>query len=277
MIETKLPSLGQNFRFGFYEIKAEERMRAIKRAGFDDVMIHWDEKKFVDTDGTPAALFEIAQNQGLRVKTCHFPQDNTNSLWLNNLEGEAFTALLIDCLSKMGERNIAHLVMHVNKGTNPPPMNEIGIARLKKALDAAEKYNVNIAFENVRFMEYNDYVFTQLQSEKAGFCYDCGHANCFTPGEDPLAMFEQKLVTTHFSDNFGPERGDLHLPLFEGNMNIAEIVKRLLALGVDSFNLETYQPKFGTYSGMDLDEYLSRCRETLHSTMVDCAKEMALI
>lgn len=274
MIDSKLPALGQNFRFGFYEVSPKLRMRAIKAAGFDDVMIHWDEKRFVDEDGSPAELFDEALRLGLNVKTCHFPQEMTNYLWLDCPEGDEFLSELIRTLELLSKRRVKNLVVHVDKGVSFPKPSIIGLERIKRALEAAEKGGVSIAFENVRSPEHLSFIYENLSSKSLGFCYDCGHAACFTPEYNPLEMFKERLVTTHLSDNFGALSGDKHLPLYQGGLDIKSVVKRLLELKTDALNLESYIVNAEKIKSMSLDEYLEYSYQSLYETVEFCAQEV---
>ena len=81
----KKPSLGQNFRFGFFHVPASDRMKAIRQAGFDEVMLWWG-KAYQSTEGSPKDLFKLAQKENLAVRTVHYPTFDTPSLWQ---DGEA--------------------------------------------------------------------------------------------------------------------------------------------------------------------------------------------
>lgn len=274
MIDSKLPALGQNFRFGFYDISPKRRMRAIKEAGFDDVMIHWDEDCFVHQDGSPKELFEEACRLGLDVKTCHFPQQMTNSLWLEGLDGDEFLKELIRTLGLLSERKVKNLVVHVDKGTMYPRPSQIGLDRVKKAVEAAEKGEITVAFENVRSPEHLSFIYDNISSKSLGFCYDCGHAACFMPNCNPLEMFKEYLVTTHLSDNFGPGGGDKHLPLYQGSLDIKSIVKRLIELEAEALNLESYIVNAEKIRYMSLEEYLEYSYKGLYETVELCAHEV---
>ena len=46
-------------------------------------------------------------------------------------------------------------------------------------------------------LRYNSYIYKNLSSSALGFCFDCGHAHCYTPDENPLEMFASYISTTH--------------------------------------------------------------------------------
>ena len=265
MVEKQIkdrPKLGQNFRFGFYDIPAKERMRAIAGAGFDDVMMHWDEH-YADTDMMPDKLFDTAVQCGLAVRTVHFPQQDAHLLWTEGESGESYTDFLIRVIKEVGARQVSHLVLHTTRRLITPPPGPIGLERVRRALDEAEKQNVCLAFENTRFLNYNAYLYDHFDSPFMAFCFDSGHAHCYTPGQDPLGRFSDRMVTMHLHDNFGAEQGDLHLPIGEGNIDFDALFKRLKALDPPCYNLESYRPKNGAYAKMDLETFLSACFQTL--------------
>jgi len=90
-----------------------------------------------------------------------------------------------------------------------------------------EKYNINIAFENLRNLDYIDYIFDNIKSDKLKMCFDSGHANAFTKNIDtfPFDKYQDKIICLHLHDNDG--ENDLHLPPFNGNIKWEELIKKL--------------------------------------------------
>lgn len=237
-------------------------MRAIKNAGFDDVMIWWGEG-VIHEDNTSYELFDAACACGLNVRTAHFPSADTPSLWMEGDRGDAYEKALIRALRECGERNISHLVVHTTKKLITPPPNATGARRMAHAAETAEKYGVDIALENTRFLEYNQYLYDHVPSERMRFCFDCGHANCFTPGQDPLGRFSDRLVTMHLHDNHGAAAGDEHLMPGEGSIDFERLSTRLNALHPESYNLESHYSEKDRAVGLTMDEYLARSYEAL--------------
>lgn len=262
------PTLGQNFRFGFYGIPAEERMRAIRAAGFDDVMIHWDEH-YAYADMMPQKLFCVAIRNGLSVRTVHFPQRDAHLLWTEGEQGEGYTDFMLDTVKEMGTRRVSHLVIHTTRQLITPPPCPAGVRRIRRVLDEAEKQNVCLAFENTRFLNYNAYLYDNIDSPNLKFCFDSGHANCYTPGQDPLGRFGHLMVTMHLHDNFGAARGDMHLPIGEGEIDFDALFKRLKALDPPCYNLESYRPRRGPFARMGMSDYLFICYKTLRHYVFD--------
>lgn len=266
-------TLGQNFRFGYDWIPPLTRMRAIRRAGFDDTMLWWGDE-FASTDGFPMQLWRMARAQGLHVRTAHFPSTCAHHLWLEGEMGDRYERQLTGAIRDCGRLGIAHLVLHTTRRLITPPPCPQGAARLHRALRVAEVEGVDIALENTRFLRYNQYLYDQLDSPRLKFCFDSGHANCYTPQEDPLALFGDRLCTMHLHDNYGPAAGDQHHPLGQGTVDLDSLFARLAALQPESYNLESYAPP--ALAARSPQEYLSGSYRTLASRIRAAAHQQGV-
>ncbi|MCQ2435414.1 MAG: sugar phosphate isomerase/epimerase [Clostridia bacterium] len=254
--------LGQNFRFGYYDIPPADRMRAIRSAGFDSVMFWWGDD-FESVDGSRYDLYDTAVRFGLQCTTVHFPSVHSDYLWYDDSRGDGYTEAFLTAIDDCGERNIGHVVIHLTRSLITPPPNEIGVRNFGRMLSAAEKRGVKIAVENTRFLNYNRLIYGRYKSEMLGFCYDCGHNNCYTPTESPLTEFGAALCTTHIHDNDGT--GDQHRPMGDGTVNYDSVFSGLKALGARELNLESYDNKWYSLHGRQtMDEYLRMSYTLLH-------------
>jgi sugar phosphate isomerase/epimerase len=245
--------LGQNFRCGFYDVKPEERLRLIKKVGFDSVMFWWGDE-FENTDGSRYDLTDCALRLGLKVQTVHFPSTHADYLWRDETR-RLYVDMLIKALYDCAHYGVENLVMHTTRQLITPPYNEAGLNEFKRAVAVAEKEGVNIAVENTRFPLYNRYIYENIPSKNVTLCYDTGHEHCYTKDWDILSAFGSKLSTTHIHDNNG-EKDEHHL-MGEGNINYAPIFARLKELKVTSYNLETYCNQSSRYYGkLSCEEFL---------------------
>ena len=252
-----LPRRGTDFGFGFEWIPAEDRLRAVRDAGFDDVMLWWG-MEWAEKNGTPKELFDRALAAGLQVHTAHFPTDQTPHCWREGPEGDDYERALLSALRDCGERGIENLVVHTTRKLVTPPPSEIGLGRFLRAAEAAEKYGVDIALENTRFPAYNAYLYDRISSPRLRFCFDSGHAFCFTPDQDPLGRFGSRLVTMHLHDNHGSESGDEHLIPGDGAIDFATLMPRIHALAPRWYNLECRVTQAELRQGVTMHAYLQK-------------------
>lgn len=260
---------GQNFRFGFYDVPSQQRLNAIKNVGFDETMFWWG-TEFESTDGSRLELFDYATKIGLEVNTCHFPSTNAHFLWYDDERAVDYVKQFDAACKECGERGISNLVLHLTRRLITPEPNTCGIDNFKRMLESAEKYNVVIAIENTRFLRYNDFILQHFASKYIGYCFDSGHANCYTPGEDPLSRYGRMLVATHIHDNVGPvgTEPDQHHLMGEGNVNFDRIFAELRRLGVTSVNLESYCNESSRYYGkLTCEQFMQLSYDTLTQQM----------
>lgn len=249
------PYLGLDFSFGFYHIPCRERLRLIRETGFDSVMVTWREES--PEAAAPEEIFDAALSAGLRVNTMHAPTGHTPDLWRDTPGGADYEKRLRYIVRFCGEHDVPNLVLHTTKKFETPPPNAIGAERVRRLAEEAEKYEVNLAWENTRFLNYNAYLYAHVSSPRMRFCFDCGHANAFTPGEDPLARFGDRLVTVHLHDNHGPQVGDEHLLPGQGSIDFPALMRCLKPYGLQYYHLESHTLTRGTETEADMAAYLA--------------------
>lgn len=182
-----------------------EIFTAIKNAGFDSVLISlsgtFDNEKQV----------EIIHSLGLNIDNCHAPWDNINHLWKDTEKGEAAFNMLRDNLIECGKFGIPRAVWHVSAGNGYPPISQIGMDRVARLVEVADKNNVDICLENQRFFHFIDYIYAHIDSPRLKFCYDSGHEACFSLTRLALAKYRHRLAALHLHDNYGVYNQDSHL------------------------------------------------------------------
>ncbi|MCL1952154.1 MAG: sugar phosphate isomerase/epimerase [Oscillospiraceae bacterium] len=212
-----------------YNLPPQERMRLIKAAGFSGVMLLWTGAFDRDYKAFP----EYARAAGLAVENAHSPYWGYNDLWVAGPKGQKFMKEMLECVQACADYGIPTLVMHPEqkngtKISRPPLDFTVGIERLKRVVDAAERLHVNIAMENMCRPEYLDRIFSSIDSKRLGFCFDSGHWNVFMPEADLLGLYGDKLMALHLHDNDGKE--DWHALPFSGNIDWGGIIAKLKAL-----------------------------------------------
>ena len=206
----------------------EELYRMIRRAGFDGVMLWWN-NEFRGNVYRNAPL--LARKAGLYIENLHTPFEDVNNLWLDTLDGDAIAECFLRCVADCAEFEIPTMVVHLSDGDHPPPYNTRGLNRIKRIVEKAEKSNVNVAFENLRRTDYLAFVLEQVDSPRAGFCYDIGHHNCRTPNDDVLSAFGSRLMALHLHDNDGRIIGageeDQHRLPFDGTIDWPATMRKI--------------------------------------------------
>ena len=203
----------------------EERMAAIAAAGYDAVCLDF-ERDMEGTEGTWESQMKLAQRYALPVENVHLTGAGMNAVWSEGEEGEYMKNRLIDELCEMGRLGVKIGVAHVTWGLNRPEANfEVGLRRYREAVEAAEKYGVQLALENSVFPEYVHFLFEHIQSPHLGFCYDSGHENAFTPTENYLEKYGDILIAMHLHDNDG--KRDLHTMPLHGTIDWKKKVGQL--------------------------------------------------
>ena len=137
---------------------------------------------------------------------------------------------------------------------------EIGINRLENVVRYAKEKSVKIAFENINSPEYLFRVLNNFNTPDVGFCYDCGHEACHTPGVRYLPIIGNRLMCTHIHDN--DNESDLHLIPFDGEIDFQQMCNELKAINYKgNITLELcysdkYKAELSDY------EFLKKCYES---------------
>lgn len=165
----------------------------------------------------------------MQIENIHAPYEKSNTLWLNDgLNSSEIVEQYKGCIMDCAHYHIPTLVIHLTEGDYPPTPSQIGLDRFKYIVEFSEKKGVNIALENLRRPDYLDFIFTNINSARLGFCYDSGHENCYTSNVDLLERYGNKLVALHLHDNSGKE--DEHKIPGEGNINWSSVAEKIDSL-----------------------------------------------
>ena len=204
-----------------YDLSPQERLKTIKAAGFNGVILLWAD--YFDSDYKKFPSY--AEKQGLFVENAHAPYMEANSIWKDGIAGDEYTSHIIRCVEDCSRFNIPTLVVHPINGVTPLPQSTVGLERFKRIVARAEKCNINIAIENQGNPEYIDYVFKNIKSDKLRFCFDSGHEKFYCPQIDLLNLYGDRLIALHLHDNNGNE--DSHSLPFTGIVDWKKISKQI--------------------------------------------------
>ena len=208
----------------------------IKSAGFDGILLWWSD----GIDPNYRSHPEIARKAGLFVENIHLPFDNSNDLWIDNLDGEEILKRHLKCIDDCAEFDIPTMVMHASVG-EALPISEIGLRRFALLIEKAEEKQVNIALENMRRKSQliqTAALLEQFESPRIGLCFDSGHyhARLFHEAEcDLLDRFGNRIMALHLHDNksvvTGKTEDDQHLLPFDGTIDWSGIMKKIRGKG----------------------------------------------
>lgn len=203
---------------------------------------------------------ELFAKYGIAYETVHAPFKGINTIWLPGEEGEDMLKQLTDCVDGCAMASVPHMVVHLSSGLTPPPTTDIGRARFTELVNHAAKKKVRIAFENQRMLANLAWAMEEFGPETVGFCWDCGHENCFTPGREYMPLFGHRVECLHIHDNFKVFNEDKHLIPFDGAVDfnrVAEHLKQSGFAGTLMLEIITRNSQ-GFYEGLSADEYLQK-------------------
>ena len=208
-----------NVEKNYFGLSLKEQMRFVKAAGFDGVFFNWEDSEDFKEN------VSFAREAGLEIASIHAPFDNVCDMWTE--EKPPIFHKLLKCIQDCGELNIETIVCHVYIGfeKNAKP-NELGVNNFSLLVDEAEKYNVNLAFENTEGVICLYKIKECLSHRKnCGFCIDTGHELCYNAGYDLLKDFGDKLFFLHINENMGVTgdriywTDDAHVMPLKGKVN----------------------------------------------------------
>jgi len=212
------------FDYFGYTIPMGERYKLIYRSGFDSVSLGW--AGYSDNPNETKHLNpELARKVGLKVENIHTPFEGANKFWMDLLDGEAYLNSQMSCIHDCSEHSIQTMVLHISQGAIQPDITPVGIKRLNQLVEEAERYNINLAFENMRDPKHLRYILENIKSDRVKFCFDSGHQNCRTPDEDIISLFGDRIAAVHLHDNDGIN--DQHDLPFDGTVKWKEIMNKL--------------------------------------------------
>ena len=216
----EMPGLGIFSWFG-YQLPSHDRMRMIREAGFDATSLWWGGGYDEDRHRQP----EAARRAGLDVDYIHAPCENPNSFWLDGIDGDEYLNVLQSCVDDCHVHEVPTVVIHLTGLSSRPEVTPLGLERMKRLLEHAEKMQVNLALENMNSIPHLDCIYANLQSDRLGFCYDSGHEFFNHPDADCLSRYGDKLFVVHLADNLGDH--DTHLLPGDGGIDWESVRQKL--------------------------------------------------
>ncbi len=214
--------------FGYF-MNFEDRIKIIADAGFDEAMISWEDEE------APWAikkeLFpEIVHQNNLGITNIHAPFIGYSDIWTaSRIEIQPKLQLFKDYLRDCQTFAIPAMVMHTNDLDEFQPDLDKGLAFFSELADAAEKYGVDLAVENVSRQHLLVYLLEQINTPRFGMCYDSSHdfleeQNCGRI----LKKYKHRIKALHLSDN--DFEADRHWIPGEGRIPLDQVMAEILSV-----------------------------------------------
>lgn len=217
---------------GYPEVDTKTQIDVIARVGWDGVFTGWNE------ENGNGALAEYIASKGLVYQSIHAPFNKIDTMWEDDELGEWSMDRMIRCIKDCADAQVPIMVLHTIIGMEKHTPNELGLYRFGKVIEAAEKYGVNLGFENTEGEEYLEAILNRYaDSDRAGFCIDTGHEMCYNERRDLITKYGKKLICTHLNDNWGRTaekitwHDDAHLLPFDGSADWQAVANRLNSVG----------------------------------------------
>jgi len=180
----------------------QERLRLIKKAGFDATTVWWEDEEGPVT----VRKQEIPQrirDEGLILENIHVPFNNSDDMWSDSKTyRDSFVSRHLEWMEDCAKYDIPLMVIHITDGDRPPAPNRYGIECMTRLVKAAEEIKVNLAVENTIRGDSVEYLLSEIESPYLGLCYDSSHSRLKNHNY-LLEEFKERLFSTHLSDNDG--------------------------------------------------------------------------
>lgn len=225
----------------------EKQVECLKNVGVSRTFIGSEYPEF-------DKVMECFEKNGIICETLHAPFNKINDIWYEGEAGDEMLDRLIDSVDKCARYKIPVTVVHLSSGCPMTAISEIGDKRFEKLVNYAVEKGVTVAFENQRYLENLQHGFEK--NPKAGFCWDCGHESCFTPGLKFMPLFGDKLVALHISDNACEYNADNHVLPFDGKIDFEQVAKELAENGYEG-TLMLEITKNAAYNGEKIYENMT--------------------
>lgn len=232
----------------------DEQLKKMAFYGFDSVL------EIACDDCAMAGLAAAQEKHNIRAEMLHAPFRGINNIWLDCIDGDNMLAVLQQSIDKCKIVGAKIVVVHLSSGMNPPTITDIGRGRFDMLVEYAACKNVRIAFENQRRLDNLAWAMERYTDDNiVGFCWDCGHENCFTKGREYMPLFGKRMICNHIHDNVGVFNQDDHMIPFDGNIDYSKVAKYIKQSGYEgTLTLEIFSFKSDIYKTLSADEYYER-------------------
>lgn len=239
-------------------VTPEKLVPMLKEFGFDMVFSSvWEREEM-------RRATELLYAAGISYDTLHAPFKQINEIWSEGEAGAQIYAGLINCIDVCREVGAPIAVVHLSGSQQSPPPTDLGRKRFIELVDYAATKGVKIAFENIKSLANLAWAMEEFQgAEHVGFCWDCGHEACFTPGIKYMPLFADRLICTHLHDNCGKINEDLHRLPFDGNLDFVYIANQIQKSGYTGTLMLEVNGDSEVYSHLSDEAFFARASEAM--------------
>ena len=257
-----------------YSLSVQELLPLVRTSGFSAISPAWDaDPKYLGTVADLAAMHELS------IQSLHAPPSNAFRLWSSDPAiSEELTLNILSAVDDCVRFHIPILVMHPWTGfqyTFDPE--HLYFSNFDRIVHYALEHDIQIAFENLEGEPFLAALMHRYQAlDSIGYCWDCGHEQCYSPKTDFLSLYGDRLIMTHLNDNRGlrdpngnlASPDDLHYIPGDGIADWDRQVRRLKkAKPQHTLNFELKPVSFSTYEddliyvNMPLEQYIAQAGE----------------
>lgn len=215
-------------QIGIYPVKdptlsIRERIHITKQVGFEYLCSGSIAQL---TEPGPDGFLACAEREGLPVDNVHLTGKSTTAIWFPAPLGDEVVERYQREMEIAIDHGVNMGVMHVTWGFSPAQYSEIGMERLRRLVDHAEKLGFTVCMENSAYPELFHAAMNAFDSPHARFTFDTGHWNAFFDHDDLIFdRYGDRIAITHLADN--DARRDLHLIPLDGCADFGKLAHAL--------------------------------------------------
>lgn len=213
-------NVGISYWFG-YPSFPEERIRLLRKYGFDNVALHWTDE-YIDVTGEKKDIPKILQHYGISISSFHMSYDMANLLWDDSLKGFKYREDLYRAVDDACKWNVPVIVIHTNGIINKVE----NLEYFFRILDVAKRNKIFMCVENLQIGDNLEKILTSDCSRDVYLCYDTGHANI---RQCPFEVYNNyNIKYIHINDN--DSLRDVHYIPYAGTICWESELKKLHSL-----------------------------------------------
>lgn len=245
-----------------FDTNISKAIHSAKNAGFRNVFLT------LNSNITEKEISEVAYS-GLVIDSLHLPYSVPykflNSLWRHDDKTDDAMSLLKNGINLAHRFNIKTVVIHASSSSQPPQKSRVGLSNFCELAEYSDKKNIVMAIENIKRIDYVEYLLYNLSLHNVKFCFDVGHANSFTQNLYTYDWnhFFSRLHCVHLHDNDGVS--DLHLIPGMGEIKWDLIIPKLKSAKCDlTLTAEVYyKDREKYYPQLTQDEFFEKIYNAL--------------